>query len=180
MEKRTRRNDKSDFDAIIRLKDCRGNIVPFPDCDWEAVFWTSNRAVVYKASRRGGVYVNCFNDNGQIHVVFKHHRLSSGILKWEPHFELPNSIYPDGIQNLYEAEQLAIELVPGRGDCPATTDIEAILPYIKFKYEDLTDAEKAELQQPATDAAQKLDTFVSAAEKAETQRVADEALRIEA
>lgn len=127
-------NYKSDFDFILRLKDCADpeKTVPFPDGDFDARFWTSSKANAYTASYRDGVYTNCFRtEDGGMHFVFDNHRLGPGILKWEPHFELPNSIYPDGIQDLYEAEQLAIELVPGRGDCGTLTEIEALLPYIK-------------------------------------------------
>lgn len=37
-------NYKSDFDFIPKLKDRNGKEVRFPDCDWEAVLWVSNKA----------------------------------------------------------------------------------------------------------------------------------------
>lgn len=145
-------NYKSDFDFIMKFKDCEGNEITFPDCDWDVVFWTSSKANTYTASCRGGVYENCFKeDSGNIHFVFDDHRLSKGILRWEPHFELPNSIYPDGVQDEFSQEPLDIELVSGKGDCPTTAEIETIAPFIKgdkMTYADLTDEDKMELIAP--------------------------------
>lgn len=154
-------NYKSDFDFLLRLTDCKGDAIPFPDCDWDARFWASNKAKTYTASYKDGVYSNCFRtDDGGIHFVFDRHNLGLGTLKWEPHFEFPNGIYPDGIQDKYEPQPLDIELVPGRGDCPTQAEIEAILPVIKgedgapgapgekMTYADLTEEDKADLMAP--------------------------------
>lgn len=63
-------NYKSDFDFILRLRDCKGDAVGFPGYDWEARLWTpQNKANAYTASCRGGVCENCYNDNGEIHIV---------------------------------------------------------------------------------------------------------------
>lgn len=114
-----KRNYKSDFDFFLRLKDCEGNVVPFPDYDWLARFYTDdNKANVYVASCIGGECKNCFNDGGQIHVVCNAHRLSAGKLKVEFHAQLPDDIYPDGRQLVVTPAPLDIELVRGAGDCP--------------------------------------------------------------
>ena len=150
----TKINYKSDFDFILHLKDWRGERTPWPDCDWSAVFWAGSKANTYTASCRDGVYTNCSpTENGGMHFVFDKHRLGVGTLKWEPHFEFPNAAYPDGKEDLYIKEPLCIELVDGPRVYPTAAEVEALVPYIKFKYEDLTDEEKAEISKPATDAA---------------------------
>lgn len=176
-------NYKSDFDAVLRLRDCEDpdKFVPWPDCDFEVVFWTSGKARCHTASRNGGTYTNCFaTEDGGIHFVFDNHRMGIGTLKWEPHFALPNGIYPDGIQDIYRRADLGITLVDGEGDCPTTADVEVLVPYIKFKYEDLTDAEKAELGKPATDAAASVAELERSVETAEAGRVANEKSRVAA
>lgn len=126
----TRINYKSDFDFAMRLKDCTGKEIPFPECDWDAVFWTSSKANAYTASCKEGECVNCFiEETGGMHFVFDNHRLGIGTLKWEPHFELPNDIYPDGIQDRFSKEPLGVELVEGAGDCPTETEVELTVPY---------------------------------------------------
>lgn len=165
---------------MLKLNECKGENqeaaeVPFPDCDWEAVFYTSTKANSYTASCKGGEYVNCFKDEGGIHLVFNDHRMGVGTLKWEPHFELPNDIYPDSIQDLFSKQQLGIELVNGPGDCPTTAEVAVLLPYIKgepFTYEDFTPEQIADLKRPATEAAERADKAVRAAEKATQEAVA--------
>lgn len=176
-------NYKSDFDAVLRLRDCEDpdKFVPWPDCDFDAVFWTSGKARCHTASRNGGTYTNCFaTEDGGMHFVFKGQRMGMGTLKWEPHFALPNGIYPDGIQDVYRKADLGITLVDGEGDCPTTADVEVLVPYIKFKYGDLTDAEKAELGKPATDAAASVAELERSVETAEAGRVANEKSRVAA
>lgn len=179
-----RKNYKSDFDFIMRLRDCKDpeKTVEWPEGDFEAVFWAGSKANPYRAGRRGGVCENCFpTEDGGMHFVFDKHRLGVGTLKWEPHFELANAIYPDGKENVYSKEPLGIELVDGPGDCPTTAEVEALVPFIRFKYEDLTEEEKAEISKPATDAAasaasvRELEKGVRAAEEV---RVANETARI--
>lgn len=176
-------NYKSDFDAVLRLRDCEDpdKFVPWPDCDFEVVFWTSGKARCHTASRKGGTYTNCFaTGDGGMHFVFKGQRMGMGTLKWEPHFALPNGIYPDGIQDIYRRADLGITLVDGEGDCPTTADVEVLVPYIKFKYEDLTDAEKAELGKPATDAAASVAELERSVGTAEAVRVESEKSRVAA
>ena len=182
----TKINYKSDFDFILRLKDCADpkKTVPFPEGDFDARFWTSNKANAYTASCRDGVYTNCFRtEDGGMHFVFDDHRMGKGTLHWEPHFELPNDIYPDNMQDLYRKAALDIELVDGDGDCPTTAELEAMLPYIKgepFTWEDFTPEQIAELQRPATEAASSVLKLETAVETAEKKRIADEQSRQEA
>lgn len=113
-------NYKSDFDLIVRLKDCEGAEVPWPDCDWDAKFWTSGMAS-YTASYNSatGKYVNCFPEaDGSMHFVFDSHGMGIGELKWQPHFAFENTIYEDGYQNIYTKAELGVELVAIGEDCP--------------------------------------------------------------
>lgn len=154
-------NYKSDFEVSLRLKDASGQATPFPDCDWSAIFWTSNKVNTYTASCCDGVYVNCYrHPNGTVRVIFDDHGLGCGPLHWEPHFALPSDIYPDGTQDLFKPQPLGIALVPGAGSLPTALEIEAIMPYIKgtkgdkgekgadgtVSFSDLTAAQKASLK----------------------------------
>lgn len=177
-------NYKSDFDFILRLTDCAGNEVGFPPYDWEARFYTSNKANMFVASCKGGVCIGCFNDEGQIHVVVNDPHMGLGSLNVELRIALPNDIYPDGTQDEVSPQPLDIMLVAGTGDCPTTAEVEAIVPYIKgergeqgekgdkgekgdaFTYADFTAEQIAELQKPATDAAQKADDAATKANDA--------------
>ena len=132
-------NYKSDFDFIMRLKDASGKDVPWPDCDWDILFWTSSKPNAYRASCIGGECVNCFRESdGSIHFVFDNHRMGKGTLHWEPHFRFPNDIYPDGIQDQFRKAQLGIELVDGDGDeVPDTPDVEVYMPAVYLTAYDL-------------------------------------------
>lgn len=155
-------NYKNDFDFILKLATCirhedgtcEKRDVGWPEHDWVATFWTANKANVYVASRKGDTLVNCFNDNGRIHVVFNNHRLGKGVLRVDFHSEIPNAIYPDGIQDLYEPQPLDVELVDGPGDCAGAAEVEVLLPYIKgdrgekLTYGDLTAQDKEDLIAP--------------------------------
>ena len=132
-------NYKSDFDFVMRLKAASGKEVPFPECDWDAEFWTSSKTNAYRASCIGGEYVNFFREaDGSIHFVFNCHRMGKGVLKWEPHFCFPNGMYPDGIQDQFRKAQLDIELVDGDGDDVADTpDVEVYMPAVYLTAYDL-------------------------------------------
>lgn len=175
-------NYKSDYDFIPKLKDRNGKEVRFPDCDWEAVLWVSNKANNYKVSRKGEQYTNCFvEENGDVHFVVNGHHLGIGVLKWDLHVALPNEIYPDGLQHLCWPESLDIELVAGAGDCPTTAELEAMLPYIKgepFTYDDFTPEQIAELQKPATDAAASVSELETNIQETEALRKDAEQTRI--
>ena len=132
-------NYKSAFDFVMRLKDASGKEVPWPECDWDILFWTSSKPNAYRASCIGGNYVNCFREaDGSIHFVFDNHRMGKGTLHWEPHFRFPNDIYPDGIQDQFRKAQLGIELVDGDGDdVTDTPDVEVYMPAVYLTAYDL-------------------------------------------
>ena len=176
-------NYKSDFDFILKLKDGAGHDLGFPDYGWEATFWTSSKASPFKASCFGGVCKNCYDDEGQIHIVADNHNLGIGTLKVEFRAELPREIYPDDYQRNVMPEPLGIELIREKGELPSEIEAELLLPYIKgepFTYEDFTAEEIKELQQPATQAAEELKEFQTEAEAKESEREAAETKRISA
>ncbi|MDE5645380.1 MAG: hypothetical protein K2I45_07025, partial [Muribaculaceae bacterium] len=163
-EETRRVNHMSDFDAILRLTDCRGNDIGWPECDWRARFWSASKSNAYEASCIGGECRNCFNDGGRIHVVFKDHRMGVGTLQCRLTLDLPDGIYPDGIRRDVSPAPLGVELVNGAGDCPTTAEIEMLLPFIKgdqgekMTYADLTEDDKRDLISPLTAA---LDDYVT-------------------
>lgn len=90
-------NYKSDFDFKMKLKDCEGKDMPFPDCDWEARFYTAIKTNAYVASHRDGVFVNCRREeDGSVRFVFDSHRLGPGTLKQELHLALLGGIILGG------------------------------------------------------------------------------------
>lgn len=125
-------NYLSDFAAVLELTDADGKSIPFPDCDFEATFWTGNANRKYTISRRGDVLTNCRREpGGGIRVIFDHHGMGVGELKWEPQFRLPNGEFPDGYQDVMRPMPLNIILVSGPGDLPSAASIAITLPYIK-------------------------------------------------
>lgn len=147
-------NYKSDFDFILRLTDCRGEDVGVPDFDWTARFYTAASADAFVASCREGVYSNCFDDNGQLHIVCDGHGLPSGTLLCEFTAELPNGIYPDGSERIVSPQAIGIELVRGKGDCSTEAEAELLLPMLKgdpFTFEDFTPEQLESLRGPKGD-----------------------------
>lgn len=155
-------NFRSDFDLLLELRDCRGELVGWPAWDWRAVFWTWSTANAFEASCIGGVCRNCFNDGGRIHVVFDGHGLSAGELKVRFTAELPSELYPDGGRRLDVPAKLGVVLTR-EAACPHGISAELVVPYVQGKFEDLTEEERAELARPATEAAAKADAATSLA-----------------
>lgn len=116
-------NFKSDFDFILKLKDKDGNAIGWPGFDWEAKIYTSNRAVFFKAWRRGGDTHNCYRDNNRIHIVAANHGLGPGELKVEFTAHLADDIYPSDIRRSVSPQPPDIELTTDTIDliAPATT-----------------------------------------------------------
>lgn len=128
----TKINYKSDFDFILTLRDAQGNDIGFPDFNWEARFWTFSPMQSVTASCHDGECVNCFNDNGKIHIVFNAPTLGCGRLRVEVVTHRENGIYPDGERTLYTPDTLDIELVNGKGDTEMTANATMWLPHGKL------------------------------------------------
>ena len=168
-----KRNYKSDFDFIFDLGyyDERGEFVKtgWPPYDFELRFYTGQVLRNYVVKCMGGEATNCFNDNGEVHVVANNHGLGTGVLTVEGVIYLPNDIYPDGSQKIVKPQMLDIELVKGAGDeSVGTFRARLVVPAIKgdpFRYEDFTAEQIAELQRPATEAAHRADEAAQRADK---------------
>lgn len=190
-------NYKSDFDFILQLKDCAGNLIGWPDYDWTAKFYTSQKVNAFVASCKGGECVNCYNDNGQIHIVANDHKLSAGVLNVEFTAEIPSGVYPDDSERIVVPLPLDIELIRAAAPCPESFEVEVLLPYIKgdkgdpFTFEDFTPEQIEVLQHPALEAAKNAkkatDTVISDMQtkseewgEAERQRVEAESARVTA
>lgn len=109
-------NYKSDFDAILTVRDAAGVDIGYPTSNWTATFFTRNGGVTYIASHIDGVNTNCFDDEGKIHVVFDGHDLEPGYLKVKFEIDLPDMLYPDNVRNLVQLQMMDIMLVEGASD----------------------------------------------------------------
>lgn len=153
-------NYKSDFDFILRLRDCGGNDVGWPEYDWTARFYTSQKVNAFVAKREGGECVNCYNDDGRIHIVADGHKLGAGVLNVEFTAEIPNGVYPDDAERIVVPLPLDIELIRAAAPCPESFEVEVLLPYIKgdkgdaFTFGDFTPEQIEVLQRPALEAAE--------------------------
>lgn len=124
-------NYRSDFDFILRLKSCNGNDIGWPAFDWTARFHTPNgKANAYTASCTGGRCVNCYNDDGRIHIVCDNHHMGLGRLLVEFTAFFPDSDYPDGNERVVAPFPLDIELVRDATCCPVTAEVDMRLPVI--------------------------------------------------
>lgn len=126
METQYRINYKSDFSFLLVLKDCDGQEIGWPACDWQAKFFTpGNKANAYFASSKGGALTNCYNDGGFIHVVCDNHHLGIGCLNVEFTMLQPNDDFPDGNERKSFSAQLNIELVRENATCEIIKEIKA-------------------------------------------------------
>ena len=156
-------NYKSDFKLFEERDGGKGFDVPF-------VFRYSTLAGSgYECSHVDGEYHNCKPlDDGRLMVIFDNHGLPAGQLVCERHFYLTDKDYHDGICDLWDKR--AVDVFLGTG-ATEDTDIEVVLPpyYSQgepgkaFTYEDFTPEQIAELQQPATEAAEEANTAAKSA-----------------
>lgn len=183
---------EDDFDFILHLYsvlvDSEGNEtrreeLPFPKYDFTATFRTGCTARSFTASCIGGVCTNCYDDAGRVHIVADGHGLGPGSLRCKLTCELPDEVFPDGTRRMVVPENLNIELTKEKGAYPSTMEAEVLLPYIKgdkgdaFTYSDFTEEQIAELQRPATEAAQRADENEAVRQANEEQRIKSETAR---
>lgn len=105
-------NYRNDFDMVLRVKDPEGNDIGFPAYDFEAEFWAGVGACVYRAGRYGDKLKNCYDDQGQIHILFNDHSLGSGPLQCELTLYVPDERYEDGTRKTVYRKTLDIMLSP--------------------------------------------------------------------
>ena len=120
------RNHKSDFDFILSIE----NVDGFPNYDFDGfVHVVGHPFPRVQFSKRGGIIVNCYDDNGRIHVVCNKHKMMCGNIVVEYFAHLPNSIYPDQLQTLHTPIATDMYLVEGKGDEATPSEISVMLPY---------------------------------------------------
>lgn len=125
-------NYKSDFDAILTVRDADGVDIGYPTSNWTATFFTRNGGATYIASHIDGVDTNCLDDDGKIHVVFDGHELEPGYLKVKFEIDLPDMIYPDNVRNLVQLQMTDIMLVDGASDADlALLSMVAQIPVLR-------------------------------------------------
>lgn len=169
------KNYLSDFEFRPSLTDCTGKAVDIPQCDWTMLYFTLPGLPPYVVSRKAGVLTNCrIDEDEQLRVIFKGHRLQPGDLHCKMIIDLPDAVYPDGTRRIVHHLETGIELVEGNGDCACDMTVEIMMPYIKgepFRYEDFTAEQLAALQGPAVEAANRADgaaaDAIRAAERAD-------------
>jgi hypothetical protein len=123
-------NYQTDFEATLTLLDASGKDIGFPDYDWRAEFYTTNSANRYIASYINGEYVNCYNKDNKIVIVFDNHHLGTGDLNVKFFALLPNSDYPDESQQVVTPSALAVTLVRYVSELPTDTEVEVLLPML--------------------------------------------------
>ncbi|MCM1518967.1 MAG: hypothetical protein NC117_10025 [Pseudoflavonifractor sp.] len=146
-------NYRSSIDFILRLDDADGDPIGWPTFDWRARFWTSTNGPSVESSVIGGEAVNCYNDDGNIHITLDNHNLQPGILQITFDALLEDETYPDGDRRVSVPRPLDIKLIREAAPCPKSFDVRLMLPYVKIDMSDLTSAQIAELQRPAVEAA---------------------------
>lgn len=109
---------KNDFDFLLSVRMADGQHVGWPQFDWSARFYTITPANSFTASCIKGECVNCYNDNGRIHIVAKDHRLSAGALRVIFVAHVPDISYADG----YRKETVTMTL----NDIVLTSDKGAV------------------------------------------------------
>ena len=162
-------NYKSDFIIRERFRDASGAFVAIPqEVDFELRYWVKpGRQFI--ASRIGGEYTNCTPDGDALLVIFKDHGFCEGVLKHELHLRLVNGFMPDGVQNVYYPEDMAVQLWHLGDDALGVIESGVVAAYTRglpFTFADFTPAQIEILQRPALDAAQKADAATTRATNA--------------
>lgn len=132
----TKINYKSDFDFIAEIEaigaDDNKVAIGFPQYDWEIILTTGDccyNSRTYVVSYRKGVAINCYNDNGKIHIICDNHKLPVGQLQMEFRSFLPNSNYPDGTQKVVATYDLDIELTTENTGI-TSAEVQIVLPFL--------------------------------------------------
>lgn len=160
-------NYKSDFDFKLKIKSlgAEGSYVDvgFPTYDFKGYLYTRGMRK-YEFGKQDEKLLNCFNDNGTIHIVANNHSLFSGVVKIDFYIDIPNDIYPDNHKLIVTNCATTIELVEGCGDEFTAEEIEIVAPYIKgdkgekgdpLTWETMTQEQREKVVQSAVDEIQK-------------------------
>lgn len=145
----------NDFILRERFRDGTGSLVKLPDgVDFELRYWVKPHRE-FVASRIGGKYTNCIPDGDAILVIFKDHNLCEGTLKHDLHLRLVNGFMPDGVQNVYFPEEMAVQLWHLPSDTNGVIESDMLAAYTRglpFTYDDFTPEQLAALKGDKGDA----------------------------
>lgn len=146
---------RDDFILRERFRDGTGSLVKLPDgVDFELRYWVKPHRE-FVASRIGGKYTNCIPDGDAILVIFKDHNLCEGTLKHDLHLRLVNGFMPDGVQNVYFPEEMAVQLWHLPSDTNGVIESDMLAAYTRglpFTYDDFTPEQLAALKGDKGDA----------------------------
>lgn len=171
-----KQNYKSDFKMVMRRYQCTEGAeeltpVPFPtDVDWRLLLRTPNSAKSYVVSCRGGVMTNCARtEDGGIMVSMDNHGLAPGELRYEFHFELPDTTMRTQIADIYKPGSTGIMLTADATcGCGGIVDVAVLAAMYKgdpFRYEDFTVEQLEGLRRPAEEAAEEARETVAGIER---------------
>lgn len=127
-----KQNFKSDFDFIVKMLDKSGASAGFVPYNWEIKLFTVEDKFVYTASRQYGENTNCYDDNGEVHVVVDGHEFPKGVLKYILEVEIPDENFPDGSRKVRVSGETEIEIVAEDGQQLDDAVVEITVPHIKL------------------------------------------------
>ena len=121
-------NVKSDFDFILRVVDCQGRNLGFPNFDFRASIYSDSLSNAFIASCYGSICSNCFNDSNRIHVVVDRHSLGIGRVWVNFAATVRDTMFPDGMRNIVVKEATPVKLVPSGGEISNNMVVTVTLP----------------------------------------------------
>lgn len=125
-----KKNYRSAFDFDLILYDARDEEIPFPPYDF-TIRMTTDDYRFFTAGQRGLELQGCIRSGDRIHIVVPAgHQLAPGMLHVEFIAELPNEIYPNGLQRVVRIEHADIELTLDTDDMPTRAEVDMRLPVI--------------------------------------------------
>lgn len=122
-------NRYSDFTLQFKMADGK----PLPQYPFSLIFQTAGGLRYYVDSEDKTLFVRS-EDNMSAVVVFdfvEQKNLPAGELRYTLKASLPNTIFPDGYQDINEPQTTGVELWDGASDFADAIECELVLPYVK-------------------------------------------------
>lgn len=117
---------------MLKLSDANGNPVGWVEANWELVLYTASKNLAYKASYAFNEKTNCYEDNGDIHIVVDGHEFPVGELFADFTIDIPDEKFPDGSRHVSVTnEKTDIEMVLDRGHEADGIVVNVRVPYVK-------------------------------------------------
>lgn len=147
-------NYQSDFKIIERL---------MPDAPFRFTYYVAKDKGSVTAEYDGQSYSGCFVDGDRLIVPVDGGTLGIGNVRVKREYFLDDKAFADGVCDLVSVEGTDIELGRGRTDSDIEADVEVVVPYKTFTFDDMTEEQKQEI-------ADRVPTKEAEREKAEAQR----------